>query len=555
MTGLETTLKVLARTPNEAATSLLAAALDVPDLQVQEAALRTLLDRRSVEGHCALVRRWTTLGERWRALLCERAERLFPALRATIGDSRPEVSTSGAAAAVAMHEYNAMPVLLAAAESRQDGAGEAAAGSLLALADSLYEELASPRNYRDRRDPQLVHQHVTSALEGSITRWAQHTRSEILEAFVLLAKSENGVLRGILDDPRHPGHQTLRDILRTSPRLGVINKILKMLERGMAPTAVVDTVGQRSDVPFLRRLTKLMDSDASEMVRRNLRRVPAFHWFDDLHVLQTLSDIEQQAIVEIAMSVSAQRDELFRVIDYLLREGNVGGRRAAAAALQDFRSPQADRLVLAALDDPDPIVQSHATRQLRSRNIQGAMRRLIPLIDHPHEQVRAAARESLSEFNFQRYLSAFEILDPEVRKTTGMLVRKIDLETTTQLTAELASPSRIRRMRALQVAPLMHAVDEVESQVIELLNDEDHFIRAEAVKTLGAARSPAAQRALREALHDRNHLVQQAAQEALAAMLRPLPVPPPIDSSFVMLPSDLAPAGVTPPAATVETGP
>ncbi len=548
MAGLETTFRTLATTSNEAATRLLIGALDSANRNIQEAAIRTLLERRSTDGYRELLRRWSALGARWQALLAERSERLCPTLRAMLGEADRETSASAAAAAVAMREYDAMPTLVSVAESRAEGISATAARALLALADLLYDELANPRNYRERRDPHLVHQHVTTALEGAIGRAERH-HPELLEAFVLLAKSDNGVLRGALEQPRHPAHEALREILLTSPRPGVMNKILRLFERSTAPSLIIDVFGQRRDVPFLRRASKLLEGDARDVAQRNLRRVTQLRWLDDLHVLQALNDGEQQAMMEIAALTSTARDDVFRTVQFLLKNGTVGGRRAAALALAEFSGADANALALEALDDSDPIVQSHIVRQVRSRNLAGAMRRLILLIDHPHEQVRLAARESLAEFNFQRYLAAYEILTPEVRKTTGALVKKVDPDTVPQLAAELASPSRIRRMRALQIAPVMNVVEELETQIVALMGDDDHFIRAEAARALGASGSPLAQHTLRRALDDRSQLVKEAAEQALAATGAPAELAAPIDSRYVMLPN------VTPPVvddATLE---
>ena len=38
------------------------------------------------------------------------------------------------------------------------------------------------------------------------------------------------------------------------------------------------------------------------------------------------------------------------------------------------------------------------------------------MVDSPHAVVRKAARESLAEFSFRRYLAAFDMLDEEVRQ-------------------------------------------------------------------------------------------------------------------------------------------
>jgi hypothetical protein len=139
----------------------------------------------------------------------------------------------------------------------------------------------------------------------------------------------------------------------------------------------------------------------------------------------------------------------------------------------------------------------------------------VELLDSRHAAVRAAARESLAEFNFARFVGTYDLLDDEVRKSTGALVKRVDPQTVPLLKEELKSPMRTRRIRGLEIARLLHLADAAEEAVVALLQDEDHLIRAEAAATLAAAHGDASYRALEEALHDRSPTVQDAAGRSL----------------------------------------
>ena len=163
-------------------------------------------------------------------------------------------------------------------------------------------------------------------------------------------------------------------------------------------------------------------------------------------------------------------------------------------------------------------MQANALRQLRGRGIPGALTRLVEMMETPHEIVRRAVRESLAEFNFRRYLAAYDMLEDEVRRSTGSMVRKIDPEAIPQLQEELATKSRTRRLRAINAAVSMGAAIDVEEQLIQRLGDEDHVVRAEAARALGNCNTPAACNALAEACADRSIVVQEAAEESLARL-------------------------------------
>jgi len=513
--ALERTFRVLTRTPNESAAPILIRALDAPRRPVQEFALRALLERRTVAGHRELIRRWDSFGEHFRRIVSERPGRLTSALRDAVAEDDATMIAGACALAVATREFDLMPVLVSAAETRDNVHRELLLRTAVELAELLYEELGAPRDYRDRRDPQLTRRHLVGMLEQAIGRASADRRRTLVEGFLILVSMDNGLLRRVLDDARHPAHPEMIELFRTSPRSAIIQNLLRFLDVSMPPAHALRIIAERRDVPFLRKLCKHVGPEWGETVRRNLRHIEGFPWIEAPSLLAALSDAEQFAAVRITMASRIPRDEVLPMIRFLFREGRPGGRRAAAESLPEFGGSEANELALAVLDDDDATVQATVVRQIRDRGIPGAMAKLIQLIDSPKPEVQRAARESLREFTFQRYLLAFDSLEDDVRRTTGVLVRKIDAKTLTLVAEELASPSRIRRMRGLRIVAAMGVVGELESSIIDLLGDEDHFLRAEAARTLGGCRSGRARHALREALQDRSAAVQEAAEEAL----------------------------------------
>jgi HEAT repeat protein len=214
------------------------------------------------------------------------------------------------------------------------------------------------------------------------------------------------------------------------------------------------------------------------------------------------------------------RLQAFSVVEHVLRHGNTGGRRQAAAALAEFQGADANALALKALEDPDPHVQATAALQVRSRGIPGAMGRLLELAESRHGVVRRAVRESLAEFSFPRFLATFDMLEDEARRNTGMLVKKIDPETVPRLADELTSKMRTRRLRGLDIARTIDAVDPLETEILGLLEDEDHMLRAGAAAALARGSSQAGLRALEAALKDTSPRVRETAEESLRERAR-----------------------------------
>lgn len=90
----------------------------------------------------------------------------------------------------------------------------------------------------------------------------------------------------------------------------------------------------------------------------------------------------------------------------------------------------------------------------------------------------------LLEFSFDRFLAAYDMLEDEVRHSTGVLVKKINPQAVQATLAELETQSRTRRLRAIGIATAMGAAPELEAAIVALIDDEDHVIRAEDARAL-----------------------------------------------------------------------
>jgi HEAT repeat protein len=259
----------------------------------------------------------------------------------------------------------------------------------------------------------------------------------------------------------------------------------------------------------------------------NLKRMESIAWLKpNAGRLDELDDAEQHSAVVLLMASGMRRLDGFATIERLVRQGQPGGRLAAAAALAQFNGAEANALALAALADVDPRVQAAIVPQLRPRGIPGSLQRLIDLLESPHELVRHAARASLAEFNLEKFLAAFDLLEDEARRSTGALVRKVNPEAGSVLSSEMLSPSRNRRLRAVQAAEAMGLAPEIETSIIGLLEDDDHVVRNAAARALGSCLSPVAHQALCDALADRSVIVQQTAEDSLLRLGHTVPPRP-----------------------------
>lgn len=516
LSGLARTFSLLKETANEAAVPVLVAALDSSDLAIQEEAVQAILGRRKGAGQRVLIERWPQLPERWKLQIARHPRQISSAVRSAILGTEPELCVSGCDALLYLRDYELIPTLVAGVERPNQPQLALVGHTLLSLCEILEEELSGPRDMGRHNETALFVAAALPSLERAVERFELHRCRDAVESFLLLASSDNTTLQRLLADPRHPAYLVVLDVLCKSLRMPIIRLVLNLLEVPQAPSAVIQVVAHRTDTTFLRSLLKRIGYELSDTLRAHLKRVESLPCLtQSLAVLDTLAEKDEVAAVLLATGSNLNRIEAFRVVQYLMTRGRTEARRLASRALAEFGGAEANQLALHGLRDPDPQVQANVTLQLRDRGIPGAITQLIRLLDSPHQDVRLAAQESLTEFNFNRYITMFDLMDEKIRASTGLLVMRVDPKAATELAGELKSRTRTRRLRGLEAAVAMDAVDQVEPMVIDLLSDTDHFVRAEAARTLGCCNTPLAYQALQTVLHDRSAAVRESAEQAL----------------------------------------
>lgn len=517
--GTQTTFELLGNTENDAAAPVLLVALDSSQREIRDQALTALLQRHSSTAELNILGRWNDLSLRWKTQVAERAGWLSGAIKKAVLARDARLYECGCAAAVFTRDYDLIPVLVQAAIDRANPYAVRAAAATLELAELLSEELAAPRDYRIRRDPQMQRAHVLAGLEKAAISFDEHGRRELLEAFVLLASREDAVLKRILQSPTDRSFLPLVEVLTNSSRPGAQRLLLSYLDDPHAPLPAIHIVGRRSDVSFLRHLARKIGGEPTPVTRMNLKRIETLPWITgNLGVLDALSETEQPGAVHLAADSSAPRHHAFEVVAYVLRQGQVPGRRVAAKLLAEFCGAEANEMVLRGLADSDPLVRAACAGQLRERGVPGAINRLLQLLDSPHQAEREAAQAGLAEFRFERFAANFDNLSAEARTTAGPLVRRVDPQAIDHVRAEFDAPTRGRRKRALEMALALSAVAELQAEAAKLLRDEDQYLRIDAIRALATIDSPTVRQLLRDALLDPQALVQQAAEVALAAL-------------------------------------
>ena len=525
--GLEKTYQYLKKTENEAAVEVLTRGLDCESSTVQQLALRALLERRSPAGHRAIFDRLPKLEEH-RAIISERPERLVRAVRKALKTADKASCVAAFKAILDFRLYEALPAVVSVTQDPGSPYFEIAKKTILALTEEFYADLSAEK----LPQAEAIRARVTSSLEEAIGQFSTHQSLEIVESFILVAKQQNAFLRRMLRQQSDVVHHAMVDILSNSQRGGVIRVLLGFLEDHQMPIVVKQIITSRTDMKFVKHLTEFVGPSPCRAVTRTLAMLDSVAWAQPKHeTLMSLDENGQFNAVRLITASRMPRDEVLEMLGFLLAEGNPGGRRASAEALAKFTQIEATAMVLRALNDQDPQVRAHLLRQLRQRNVPGALTFLIRMVGNAHETVREALKEALPEFTFRQFIVNFDALPEELRATAGHLVKEIDADAESALLDEMYCPSPVRKRRAIQASVAMGLIGRLEQTVISLLSDDDHMVRIAAAKSLAEVDTLPSWEALRDALLDRSVIVKETAEESLKRMSQALLTDPEVEEN------------------------
>ena len=517
--ALDTTLEVLSHSRNESAVATLIAALESSDSAIFEGAIKALIARRNKAGHLAVVGRWHQLSDSQRELLNEGRGRMSGALRDAVLSDDTQLFQNGCELVEKFTEFDLVPTLVTLSENHKSEHAQAATELVVRLVDHLSEMLYGIRDNREQRDPERLRKYLLESLERSVERFRRHERTELIEAFVILAGPHCNMLSSILDDIHHACYTTVVHTMGNSESQGILELLFGFLVADDTTMSVLNVISRRKDEAFVKLLLSRVTDETIAKMAKNLKRISSFEWLSEDHAgIERLDQQELVACVKLVSAANIKQNDVLSVLEHALTHGEPAARLAACEALLPLSGDRPSQLILEAASDPDPEVQAAATKQLRARHLPGAMSMLLKLIDSPHEIVREASRESLGEFSFENFVTQFDVLSHDARRSTGMVVRKVDPGTTDGLLAEMKHKSRKHRLRAIEMAETLQLIPQVDEGLIGLLADEDHVVRAAAADALQLCHSPAVREALQHATADSSTAVRNAAKNSLALL-------------------------------------
>jgi len=524
--GIDLTFKVITRSKNKAAISLLESAFQSTSEVVRKLAGKILVSRRTGQGLEAIIRNFNPDDPFIVELVNSNRTKLVPGLHGAIVDKDLALARQAFRLAYTQSFYEVLPTLVAycLGPGSQDRSGMSMNFDLLKFLNKF--TAAMERN--DPADHQLLYNMILPEIVRILLhkikeyRLSRHelTLTVYLRIYPFLSEVGNGRdLHLHLQLQSSPVYaSTYRRLLKESEPY-LFELVIRCLERNNLPQIIPQIISERSDVPFLEALLKGIKRPLSLELRANLANLPPLPWIGQIDFfLNELDANTQCGLVLFLQNLKLKDDELQTSLLKIFELGKDEGRVAALSALATFSGAVIDRLVWDASGDTDPTVQIEALNQLTLREIPGATSRIIQFAGSPFDEVRSAIGKLLPSFRFSRFMQTFDQLDDEHRRRMFNVVKHLDKRTPIELSKMLSEGEPILKAKALlcldycsDVVPL------VEDALCNVLLDSDvSALRCKAGTHLVVGQKETSRSALVQALHrDENADVRSAARKSL----------------------------------------
>ncbi|QDU56408.1 HEAT repeat domain-containing protein [Aeoliella mucimassa] len=516
VSGFQLTLSTLSRTPNQSAADVLVHSIEEISPAVRNGAIAAFARRSDELSQRRLLEIIPMLSRDELAALDDLPRKLQTTLRKMIAEHDIESTRAACYFITSNLAFDEFPAVVTAACDPDHPGGDVMSSTALTLARALHSQIVAYRRAPGGRDPSFARRWALTSLAKAVDQFQEHRRTELLEAFLLITTPGNHTLTQLLTDPEHPAHDSLMTMLRDSPSIGAIELLAKLFEDPQSPIELLEIAVDRTDEHFRSLFLQAITYPISSRVRDNVKRLkrirllekPEEDWF-------TLPPQAQAVALEMLSASRLSRRIKLNIFQVMLTNGAPLARLVCCNSIGRIELPEARATLEKLLSDSDPQIIAAAGRALRRTGSESAVKELASLLEHTDQTVRKIAKDGLSDFTFMRYVSQFDEMDTGSRKELGCIVLETDATAIEQLRHEITAASLSRKLRGMQMASAMGAVDDLIPTITKQTGHQDAAVRAEAALTLARSPSDDAREAIEAAMKDANALVRNRATQAL----------------------------------------
>lgn len=519
--GSELTFSVLARSQAEGVTELLTGALSEPDPEIQTGAVRALMARQDRRGLTAVVESFHILSPQPSTFAVEHVDDLLPILRELLSAGSPQVRANVVEMVSRRAQVKLAYLLVRALEDPEERIARKALGGLAAVTHRYHQQAEAARAGLldlSRSELEAKKFALIDPLLAALTPIGPECPDELLELTMGLDGRTDDLIYRILISPHDVRSRQVSRILETSSAGEVVSFIVGMLRDERKRLRGLTILERRGDPDFVRALLGTERLFRQPVLRDALGGLTGLRWLEDYvaHLGWESGPVGQDAAleavltepvnfirtVELAVLSGLSRPTKEAILETLSRRGpNEFVRRTAVATLEALSAGRPTETISMALWDTERTVRAQQETRA-AENMSWA---------------RPGAAEIPADA-FRRFFEGFDRLDPEVRSLAAITLTRLDPELDGRLRQVLASLEPGRRLQAVKIVQALHREPELQSVLLELVQDPDQRVRATVVKTLAILGDEPAVRALLGAVADFDRRVVANTVEAIEAV-------------------------------------
>lgn len=527
----EQLLSTLIASKNEAADDVLLEAVRLGDSTERARALEALLIRKTQTGTFGLLRMLETLPHDLKLTLIQRAGDLYHHLPEA-GRSEDLALRVAAVHLIALSRLGKFCYVLSENLHHQDEkVATAAVDALVSL--SRHVASATRRLQGGRLDPEERKKEYTHLLdirpeiEATIFRAMDvHKGSktpELVRAALLVCDHPASKSLSILSTSRHGGVSPLVKRLQQAPDAEHVDAFLLGATHGQLRSQFALSFGAIDSPTVLDALLRRSYLLKDHRLEICMRQVSRGTWWGDGSLVKDLarhsapdaarvSDfiaasgahdvVQDQKLIKVHESVQDNLHARLRLLRHIIRRP----RGASLTLLRRF------------LDDPDPMLQRIATREIVRRKPADYNTVLLGIMKTGPESVRKVAARAISAGAFDQFYERFERLDVATRGRAGKAVFKLLPDAVMRLGRKLRSGPPEQRIKALSVTQELDLSNALREDILGLTTHESAKVRSKAVIVAGTLKEPVPDVLLEKALSDPDGRVRANAIEVLEVL-------------------------------------
>jgi HEAT repeat protein len=514
--GIAASFETIAGLPAEQRLELVETALRDSFAPLQSAAFELLADPAGLNRPDLLVSRYSALSSELRLRMSHQKARFVPAAQALLQSDRETDRRAGLVVLAALEPFETATTLARALEDPAQVVRETAATLLDDLGQRYYFHLVAARLHGDPESRAYLELHKPKMMDLLVPMVRLFPRHEKKIFFDIAIESEPDsyalCVDQILGRGAPPTRQAFLQALGSSSTEQAVRLLFRLAtERTARPRdAAAEVLRRRTDPGFASLIAATLSAFPPEELGALAAKTVDLPWWPGPEALAVLDPAGSARLLEFAARTGVPARRRNDLILQFRRSPYPETRVKVLSYLQVLEDPRFAELAREALDDEHDEVKTAGARALIGLNPPDKAKLLMPLLNSGSDELRRLAMREVSSAGVDRYLKAFDRLDPRTRETALRALTKIDPRVVERLLEEIAASDAPRRLAALRAIDVLGAERSNRERLLPLLADPDRRVRATAMRVVKAGFER-----LLEALYDPDRRVRANAVESL----------------------------------------